>query len=165
MRRLLIAFIMTIILGIGIYFITTFITKNKIENEPLNQEVVEETYEFDISYSKKITLEEILPKITSSGEVIILIGTEEEDATKKVSSMLGNIENIELHNIYYLEKDEVINNEEAYQNLFNAYPDLSRYMNFTPVILVFKNNELIGGLPGEVEERNIKAFLEYAKVI
>lgn len=164
MKRLLIVFIITICLGGCIYFITTLFPKDDLESEFPNEEETEESYEFDISYGKKTTLEEIETEIVNNKEVIILIGTEKEDVTKKVSSILGTIENIESHNVYYLEKSEMTD-EETYQNLLNNYPDLSNYINFTPVILVFRNNELIGGLPGEVEERNIKAFLEYAEVI
>ena len=164
MRRLLIVCIITICLGGCIYFVTTLFTKEERANETSNEEEVEETYEFDIYYGTKISFEEIELEIVKNEEVIILIGAEEEEATKKVSSILGNIEDIESHNVYYLEKSEMTD-EEIYQNLLNNYPNLSNYINFTPVILVFKNNELIGGLPGEVEERNIKAFLEYAEVI
>ena len=52
-----------------------------------------------------------------------------------------------------------------YQNLLASYPELNNYMNFTPVILVFRNKEFIGGLPGEVEKKNLIHFLEYTEVI
>ena len=166
MRRLIIAFVITIVLGVGIYCLTTFIFKDK-EEVTVNKEEEnsEETYDFNISYGTKISLEEMGETISNNEEVIILIGNEEEDTTKKVSSILGNVENIDSLNVYYLEKEEMVSNETLYQSLFTTYPELSNYLNFTPVILVFKDNTLIGGLPGGVEEKNIVNFLEYTEVL
>ena len=68
-------------------------------------------------------------------------------------------------NIYYLERQDDISLSLSYQNLLASYPELNNYMNFTPVILVFRNKEFIGGLPGEVEKKNLIHFLEYTEVI
>lgn len=166
MRRLIIACIITIILGVSIYCFTTFIFKDK-EEVAVNKEDKnsEETYEFDISYGTKINLEDMEEVIANNKDVVILIGNKEEDATKKVSSLLGNVENVDSLNIYYLEREEMVGKEDLYQSLFVTYPELSNYLNFTPVILVFKDNTLMGGLPGGVEAKNIINFLEYTEVL
>lgn len=165
MRRLIIAFVITIVLGVGIYCLTTFIFKDREEVAVNKEENVKEIYKFDISYGTKISLKEMEEAISNNEETVIFIGNEEEDATKKVSSILGKLENIDSLNIYYLEREEMVSNENLYQSLFTTYPELSNYMNFTPVILVFKDNTLIGGLPGGVEEKNIVNFLEYTEVL
>ena len=66
MKRLLIVFIITICLGGCIYFITTLFPKDDLESEIPNEEETEESYEFDISYGKKTTLEEIETEIIST---------------------------------------------------------------------------------------------------
>ncbi len=162
MKRFLLSFIITIALGLGLYFLITAIFTS--DNNSEIPEIEEVTYEFDDSYSTQTLVEDLAPLIASKEEIIILIGKKEEEATKKVSSLLGSIDNIDNLNVYYLEKEDQIEKTSAYQNLLTNYEELSSYMNFAPVILVFKNNTFIGGLPGEVEIRNIKNFLEYTEV-
>lgn len=161
MKRLFIAFLITLVLGVGIYFITTLIG-NKEETTPVIKEEI--TYEFDDSYSETVTIDALSENINTEEEVIILIGKKEEDPTKKVSTILGELE-MQDTNIYYLERQDNISESLSYQNLLASYPELNNYMNFTPVILVFRNREFIGGLPGEVEKKNITQFLEYTEVI
>ncbi|HIS86721.1 MAG TPA: hypothetical protein IAB49_01110 [Candidatus Caccenecus avistercoris] len=161
MKRLFIAFLITLVLGVGIYFITTLIG-NKEETTPVIKEGI--TYEFDDSYSENVTIDALSENINNEEEVIILIGKKEEDPTKKVSAILGELE-MQDTNIYYLERQDNISESLSYQNLLASYPELNNYMNFTPVILVFRNREFIGGLPGEVEKKNITQFLEYTEVI
>ena len=160
MKRLFIAFLITLVLGVGIYFITTLIG-NKEETTPVIKEEI--TYEFDDSYSETVTIDALSENINTEEEVIILIGKKEEDPTKKVSTILGELE-MQDTNIYYLERHN-ISESLSYQNLLASYPELNNYMNFTPVILVVRNREFIGGLPGEVEKKNITQFLEYTEVI
>lgn len=165
MRRLVIASVITIIIGVCTYFILTNIgdetDKKTEETENIEQE---EKIELDISYATEIQIEELEEKIHESDEVIVLIGNKDEESTKKVSNRLGKVENIDSFHVYYLEKEEDINQSDAYHNLLSSDEDLSNYMNFTPVILVFRNNTFIGGLPGEVEEKNISNFLKYTEV-
>lgn len=161
MKRLFIAFLITLVLGVGIYFITTLIG-NKEETTPVIKEEI--TYEFDDSYSENVTIDALSENINNEEEVIILIGKKEEDPTKKVSAILGELE-MQDTNIYYLERQDNISESLSYQNLLASYPELNNYMNFTPVILVFRNREFIGGLPGEAEKKNITQFLEYTEVI
>lgn len=161
MKRLFIAFLITLVLGVGIYFITTLIG-NKEETTPVIKEEI--TYEFDDSYSENVTIDALSENINNEEEVIILIGKKEEDPTKKVSAILGELE-MQDTNIYYLERQDNISESLSYQNLLVSYPELNNYMNFTPVILVFRSKEFIGGLPGEVEKKNLIHFLEYTEVI
>ncbi len=161
MKRLFIAFLITLVLGAGIYLFTTLIG-NKEENSPVKNEEI--TYEFDDSYSQEATIDTLSENINNEEDVIVLIGKKEEEPTKKVSTLLGDLamQNI---NIYYLERQDDISLSLSYQNLLASYPELNNYMNFTPVILVFRNKEFIGGLPGEVEKKNLIHFLEYTEVI
>ncbi len=163
MRRLVIVFILTIVVGVGIYLISTMIF-NQEEKKVLEEKETEPIL-FDDSYSKEITIDHFEEEIKNNEQMIIFIGRKEEEATKKVSNVLKKVENIDELNVYYLEKEEKINEQPSYQNLLSTYKELSNYMNFTPVILVFKNNTFIGGLPGEVEEKNLLQFLEYTEVI
>ena len=80
MKRLFIAFLITLVLGVGIYFITTLIG-NKEETTPVIKEEI--TYEFDDSYSENVTIDTLSENINNEEEVIILIGKKEEDPTKK----------------------------------------------------------------------------------
>lgn len=161
MKRLFIAFLITLVLGAGIYLFTTLIG-NKKENSPVKNEEI--TYEFDDSYSQEATIDTLSENINNEEDVIILIGKKEEEPTKKVSTLLGDLE-MQNINIYYLERQDDISLSLSYQNLLASYPELNNYMNFTPVILVFRNKEFIGGLPGEVEKKNLIHFLEYTEVI
>ena len=161
MKRLFIAFLITLVLGAGIYLFTTLI-KNKKENSPVKNEEI--TYEFDDSYSQEATIDTLSENINNEEDVIVLIGKKEEEPTKKVSTLLGDLE-MQNINIYYLERQDDISLSLSYQNLLASYPELNNYMNFTPVILVFRNKEFIGGLPGEVEKKNLIHFLEYTEVI
>lgn len=160
MKRLFMAFLITLVLGVGLYFITTLIGSKK-ETTSVTKEI---TYEFDDSYSKEVTIDKLSENINDQEEVIVLIGEKKQETTKKVSTILGDL-NIKKTNIYYLEREDKMVNSLSYQNLLVSYPELSNYMNFTPVILVFRNHTFIGGLPGEVEAKNITQFLEYAEVI
>ncbi len=163
MKRLLISFAITLALGLTLYFVFNLVKgkdEQSIDNTP-----VEETYEFDISYGTQTTLEEVEEKIKNKEELIVFIGNQEEKATKKVSNILGKVENIETLKVYYLEKEEELKDEEKLEQFLNDYQGLSNYIPFTPVILVFKNNTLIGGLPGEIEERNLITFLQYTEMI
>lgn len=160
MKRLVMAFIITILIGLALYFIISLLVSEPVTNDSKTSEK-EVTYEFDDSYSKEITVSNLETEIQSGDEIVVLIGQKQEDATKKVSSILGHIEGIESLNVYYLEKDDQTN----YQNLLDHYPLLSNYLNFTPVILVFRDQTLIGGLPGEVEQKNLTAFFNYTSVL
>ena len=161
MKRLFIAFLITLVLGAGIYLFTTLIG-NKKENSPVKNEEI--TYEFDDSYSQEATIDTLSENINNEEDVIVLIGKKEEEPTKKVSTLLGDLE-MQNINIYYLERQDDISLSLSYQNLLASYPELNNYMNFTPIILVFRNKEFIGGLPGEVEKKNLIHFLEYTEVI
>lgn len=161
MKRLFIAFLITLVLGAGIYLFTTLIGNKKENSSVKNEEI---TYEFDDSYSKEATIDTLSENINNEEDVIVLIGKKEEEPTKKVSTLLGDLE-MQNINIYYLERQDDISLSLSYQNLLASYPELNNYMNFTPVILVFRNKEFIGGLPGEVEKKNLIHFLEYTEVI
>ena len=161
MKRLFIAFLITLVLGAGIYLFTTLIGNKKENSSVKNEEI---TYEFDDSYSQEATIDTLSENINNEEEVIVLIGKKEEEPTKKVSTLLGDLE-MQNINIYYLERQDDISLSLSYQNLLASYPELNNYMNFTPVILVFRNKEFIGGLPGEVEKKNLIHFLEYTEVI
>lgn len=161
MKRLFIAFLITLVLGAGTYLFATLIG-NKEENSPVKNEEI--TYEFDDSYSQEATIDTLSENINNEEDVIVLIGKKEEEPTKKVSTLLGDLE-MQNINIYYLERQDDISLSLSYQNLLASYPELNNYMNFTPVILVFRNKEFIGGLPGEVEKKNLIHFLEYTEVI
>lgn len=164
MKRLLITFIVTIVLGVGLYFLVTIFTDKNEEEIPVNKEETIEKEEFDISNWTAISIEDLLEVLQNNEEVIIFVGNKDDENTKKVSTTLGNTENIDSLNIYYLEKGENINENTSYQTLLTTYPTLSNYMNFTPVILVFRENTLIGGLPGGVEEKSLVQFFEYTEV-
>ena len=157
MKRLGIAFLITIILG-GIIYLFVSIFKEEEKNT-----IKEEIY-FDFSYGKEITLDE-LEQVLKKDFAVILMGNKENKATKTVSLLLKNIKSENKVNYYYLEKKDSFNNEEIYENFMLSYPSISNYMNFSPVILVFNNNSFIGGLPGEVKERNLTQFLEYTQVL
>lgn len=161
MKRLFIAFLITLVLGAGIYLFTTLIGNKKENSSVKNEEI---TYEFDDSYSQEATIDTLSENINNEEDVIVLIGKKEEEPTKKVSTLLGDLE-MQNINIYYLERQDDISLSLSYQNLLASYPELNNYMNFTPVILVFRNKEFIGGLPGEVEKKNLIQFLEYTEVI
>ena len=161
MKRLFIAFLITLVLGAGIYLFTTLIGNKKENSSVKNEEI---TYEFDDSYSQEATIDTLSENINNEEDVIVLIGKKEEEPTKKVSTLLGDLE-MQNINIYYLERQDDISLSLSYQNLLASYPELNNYMNFTPVILVFRNRGFIGGLPGEVEKKNITQFLEYTEVI
>lgn len=161
MKRLFIAFLITLVLGAGIYLFTTLIGNKKENSSVKNEEI---TYEFDDSYSQEATIDTLSENINNEEDVIVLIGKKEEEPTKKVSTLLGDLE-MQNINIYYLERQDDISLSLSYQNLLASYPELNNYMNFTPVILVFRNKEFIGGLPGEVEKKNLIHFLEYTEVI
>lgn len=160
MRRLLITCIITIMIGLGIFTVYNLIFKQQ-EIKDIEQETVEENYEFDISYAKKIAIEELENIIKKEETILIFTGKEAEEATRKVSTILKKIKNIESFDIYYLEKEDNIENTSAYKDLLTNYSDISNFINFTPVILAFKNNQFLGGLPGEVEQKNIINFLKY----
>ena len=161
MKRLFIAFLITLVLGAGIYLFTTLIGNKKENSSVKNEEI---TYEFDDSYSQEATIDTLSENINNEEDVIVLIGKKEEEPTKKVSTLLGDLE-MQNINIYYLERQDDISLSLSYQNLLASYPELNNYMNFTPVILVFRNKEFIGGLPGEVEKKNLIQILEYTEVI
>lgn len=161
MKRLFIAFLITLVLGAGIYLFATLIGNKKENSSVKNEEI---TYEFDDSYSQEATIDTLSENINNEEDVIVLIGKKEEEPTKKVSTLLGDLE-MQNINIYYLERQDDISLSLSYQNLLASYPELNNYMNFTPVILVFRNKEFIGGLPGEVEKKNLIQFLEYTEVI
>lgn len=161
MKRLFIAFLITLVLGAGIYLFTALIGNKKENSSVKNEEI---TYEFDDSYSQEATIDTLSENINNEEDVIVLIGKKEEEPTKKVSTLLGDLE-MQNINIYYLERQDDISLSLSYQNLLASYPELNNYMNFTPVILVFRNKEFIGGLPGEVEKKNLIQFLEYTEVI
>ena len=161
MKRLFIAFLITLVLGAGIYLFATLIGNKKENSSVKNEEI---TYEFDDSYSQEATIDTLSENINNEEDVIVLIGKKEEEPTKKVSTLLGDLE-MQNINIYYLERQDDISLSLSYQNLLASYPELNNYMNFTPVILVFRNKEFIGGLPGEVEKKNLIHFLEYTEVI
>ena len=161
MKRLFIAFLITLVLGAGIYLFTTLIGNKKENSSVKNEEI---TYEFDDSYSQEATIDTLSENINNEEDVIVLIGKKEEEPTKKVSTLLGDLE-MQNINIYYLERQDDISLSLSYQNLSASYHELNNYMNFTPVILVFRNKEFIGGLPGEVEKKNLIHFLEYTEVI
>ena len=165
MKRLGIVFIATLVIGTGIYLVVSFLTDKKEEDTtPSVSEPKEITYEFNFDYGTTIQFDELASTVKENSEAIILIGSEKEEATKKVSSLLGNIENISNEKVYYIEREDS-SYESAYQELISLYPELSSYLNFTPVLLVFKDNTFVGGLPGEVEEKNITNFLEYTEVL
>ena len=118
MKRLFIAFLITLVLGVGIYFITTLIG-NKEETTPVIKEEI--TYEFDDSYSENVTIDTLSENINNEEEVIILIGKKEEDPTKKVSTILGELE-MQDTNIYYLERQDNISKSLSYQNFPPSFP-------------------------------------------
>ena len=165
MKRFIITCLLTIIIGMSIFVIYSFLSKEKDQDESqTEQESVEENYEFDISYAKQISTEELENILNKEGTTFIFIGRSTEDATKKVSTILRSIEKIDSLNFYYLEKDE-IDNTTLYQDLPMNYPDISNYINFTPVILAFRNNQFLGGLPGEVKSKNVVNFLNYIETL
>ena len=165
MKRLLLVFLATLVMGTGIYLTVSLLSKEDEKEKTPSIDVEKEiTYEFNFDYGVMITFDELATTIKENKEAIILIGEQAEEATKKVSSILVNIENISDEKVYYIEREEKPN-EGVYQNLVTLYPELSSYLNFTPVILVFKDNTFVGGLPGEVEEKNITNFLEYTEVL
>ena len=160
MRRLLIACVITIVLGVGIYLVGDLIIKNK-EDEPV-AEKTEETVQIDV-YQNKITTEELIDTIKDKETIVVFLGSQEDEATINVGKTLGSIKEIESFSLYYLEKKEL--DDLMYQSLLNNYPDLTNYLNFTPVILVFKESTLVGGLPGEVEKKNIIQFFNYVELM
>ena len=160
MRRLLIACVITIVLGVGIYLVGDLIIKNK-EDEPV-AEKTEETVQIDV-YQNKITTEELIDTIKDKETIVVFLGSQEDEATINVGKTLGSIKEIESFSLYYLEKKEL--DDLTYQSLLNNYPDLTNYLNFTPVILVFKESTLVGGLPGEVEKKNIIQFFNYVELM
>ena len=97
MKRLFIAFLITLVLGAGIYLFTTLIG-NKEENSPVKNEEI--TYEFDDSYSQEATIDTLSENINNEEDVIVLIGKKEEEPTKKVSTLLGDLE-MQNINIYH----------------------------------------------------------------
>ena len=164
MKRLGIVFLATLVIGTGIYLLVNFLTNKEEAATPTVSEPKEITYEFTFDYGTSIQFNELSSTLKENREAIILIGKEKEEATKKVSTLLGNIENISSEKVYYIEREDS-SYENSYQELISLYPELSSYLNFTPVILVFKDNTFVGGLPGEVEEKNIINFLEYTEVL
>ena len=155
MKRLLLTSLITIVIGIVI-FITyeLFFIKENVETSETEQQNIEQIYEFDISYAKKVAIEELKNIIE-----------EEEEATKKISTILSDLKDVYKFNLYYLEKESGIEKTLAYQDLLTSYPDITNYINFTPVILAFKNNQFIAGIPGGVEQKNMVSFLEYIETL
>lgn len=157
MKRLIFAFLITIVIGFIIYYIssTLFLKQDRVKNSdtPKKEEI---KYSFDISYGTQIELLDIDDKLQDA-YVIILIGEKEHNSTKKVSTLLGKSINNKDFKAYYIEKDDNFN----YQKLISKNAEIANYLNFTPVILAFKSGNFVAGLPGEVEEKNISAFLEY----
>ena len=153
MKRLLLTSLITIVIGIVI-FITyeLFFIKENVETSETEQQNIEQIYEFDISYAKKVAIEELKNII-------------EEEATKKISTILSDLKDVYKFNLYYLEKESGIEKTLAYQDLLTSYPDITNYINFTPVILAFKNNQFIAGIPGGVEQKNMVSFLEYIETL
>lgn len=166
MKRLLLTSLITIVIGIVI-FITyeLFFIKENVETSETEQQNIEQIYEFDISYAKKVAIEELKNIIEEEETILIFIGKEEEEATKKISTILSDLKDVYKFNLYYLEKESGIEKTLAYQDLLTSYPDITNYINFTPVILAFKNNQFIAGIPGGVEQKNIVSFLEYIETL
>ncbi len=161
MRRFIITCVITVVLGVGVYLVVDFIGKNNGEDVPVNEEI-EETMQIDV-YQNKITMEELMDIAIDAETLVVFVGNQEDEATINVGTVLSSIPEIETFPFYYLEKEEL--DASLYQSLLISYPELENYINFTPVILVFKNNILFGGLPGEVEKRNVIQFFEYAELM
>ena len=161
MRRFIITCVITVVLGVGVYLVVDFIGKNNGEDVPVNEEI-EETMQIDV-YQNKITMEELIDIAIDAETLVVFVGNQEDEATINVGTVLSSIPEIETFPFYYLEKEEL--DASLYQSLLISYPELENYINFTPVILVFKNNILFGGLPGEVEKRNVIQFFEYAELM
>ena len=89
MKRLLLTSLITIVIGIVI-FITyeLFFIKENVETSETEQQNIEQIYEFDISYAKKVAIEELKNIIEEEETILIFIGKEEEEATKKISTLL-----------------------------------------------------------------------------
>ena len=161
MTRFIITCVITVVLGVGVYLVVDFIGKNNGEDVPVNEEI-EETMQIDV-YQNKITMEELMDIAIDAETLVVFVGNQEDEATINVGTVLSSIPEIETFPFYYLEKEEL--DASLYQSLLISYPELENYINFTPVILVFKNNILFGGLPGEVEKRNVIQFFEYAELM
>ncbi len=158
MSRLIATFGVTIIIGFALFLAITFFFK---KDETSEQNGVS----FDISYVSQIKIDELIEIIASEEEVILLVGNSLEEATIKVSNILKNMGNLDDLNIYYLEKTDDIVKSSYYTDIILQYPELNNYLNFTPVILVFRANNLVAGLPGEIEQRNLRQFFLYTDVI
>lgn len=166
MKRLFLTSLITIVIGIGIFIVyELFFTRENIETPEIKEQNTEQIYEFDISYAQNVAIEELKNIIEKEENLLLFIGREEEETTKKISTILSELKDTNQFNLYYLEKERDIEKTSAYQDLLTSYPDITNYINFTPVILAFKNNQFIAGLPGGVEQKNLANFLEYIESV
>ena len=84
MKRLLITFIVTIVLGVGLYFLVTIFTDKNEEEIPVNKEETIEKEEFDISNWTDISIEDLLEVLQNNEEVIIFVGNKDDENTKRI---------------------------------------------------------------------------------
>lgn len=158
MKRFVLVFLITIVLGIGLYFVGMLFVSHEDDYSYENEEEAE--LYIDI-YELEISLASLMSMVEEGQTVVVFMGNKNDETTQKVGEVISGIAGIEDLNIYYLEKEE----NETYQELMNEYPLVSDYIKFSPVILVFKDNDFVGGLPGEVKEKNIINFFSYTEVM
>lgn len=153
MKRFLISLIITLALGSLIIFLINY---DKDDNA--SQEL---KYVFDISYADVVEAKD-LGELIKAEETILMIGDKNQNSTAKMSAFLKDVASDYKLKIYYLEKDGI--DLDSYNAWVNSIPNLKEYSGFSPLLLVFKNGELISGYPGDAEYRNLYSFLKYCEV-
>lgn len=159
MKRFLVVFLTTLLIGGIVFLIFSFIPKSEeiIEEQPEEEEEV-----YIDPYSNEIVIEDLLSTVADKETLVVFIGNKDEEVTKNVGEVLSQIKEVADLNLYYIENSSITT--EIYQELVLAYPDLADYIKFSPVILVFKDKNFVGGLPGEVDEMNITTFFSYTEI-
>lgn len=153
MKRFLSSLIVTLILGSIILISLNYFKKDNEENEL--------GYIFDMSYATTIEATN-LQELIKNEEIILMIGNKNQNSTAKMSAFLKDVASDYNLKIYYLEKDGI--DLDIYNTWANSIPNLNEFSGFSPVLLVFKNNALINGYPGDAEYRNLLSFLKYCEV-
>jgi len=153
MKRFLISLIITLALGSVIIFLINY-DKDDNDSEELR-------FVFDINYANVVEAKD-LRELVKKEETILMIGDKNQNSTAKMSAFLKDVASDYKLNIYYLEKDGI--DLETFNTWVNSISNLNNYSGFSPVLLVFKNNELISGYPGDAEYRNLYSFLKYCEV-
>lgn len=145
------AIYLVIFLTLVIFFIITFVNKNNQEVEPID------TVMFNVVTTKDVD------KLFESKEAkMIVVGSKECSATKAFVPHMQISIGLAHYTLNYLEltNENIESNEykkfvsrlDYLYTLDNEEKELKEYMGMTPMILIVKNNKVIYGSIGKVDE-------------